>query len=194
LKPLPSVRFEVPKYKPVNVHPDRFFTFDQKRYAMPEDCRGRSFIARESGGILRVFDASYRLLRSYPVTERRISWLPGDFPESQEALMQGTYPRYLISRARTLGPAAERLICQILKPHAWVKARVAQGMLSVLEIYRNCPFFQDVCAEAAKKRVFNPKQVKCMFESERTQQRLQLVPPLSEAGRAMTRDIHEYLN
>ena len=194
LKPLPTVRFEAPKYKPVKVHPDRFFTFDQKRYAMPEDCRGQSFIARESGGILRVFDASYRLIHSYPVTERRVSWLPGDFPESQEALMQGTYPRYLLSRARSLGPAAERLISQILKPHAWVKARVAQGMLSVLESYRSFPFFQDVCAEAAKKRVFNPKQVKCMFKSERTQQRLQLIPPLSEAGRAMTRDIHEYLN
>ena len=108
--------------------------------------------------------------------------------------MRGTYPRYLLSRARTLGTAAERLISQILKPHAWVKARLAQGMLSVLEIYRHCEFFHDVCAEAAHKRVFNPKQVKCMFESEQTQQRLQFVPPLSETGRAMTRDIHEYLN
>ena len=194
LKPLPPVRFEIPRYKPVKVHPDRFFTFEHKRYAMPEDCRGQSFIARESGGVLRVFDGSYRLIRSYPVTERRISWLPGDFPESQEALMQGTYPRYLLSRARSLGPSAERLIAEILKPHAWVKARVAQGMLAVLEIYRHCPFFQDVCAEAAKKRVFNPRQLKSMLESERTQQRLQFVAPLSESGRAMTRDIHEYLN
>lgn len=194
LKPLASVRFEIPRYKPVKVHPDRFFTFEHKRYAMPEDCRGRSFIARESGGMLRVFDGSYRLIRSYPVTERRVSWLPGDFPESQEALMQGAYPRYLLSRARTFGPAAEQLIAGILKPHAWVKARVAQGMLSVLEIYRHCSFFGDVCGEAAGKRVFNPKQVKCMFESERTQQQLQFLPPLSQAGRAMTREIHEYLN
>ena len=194
LKALPPVRFEIPRYKPVKVHPDRFFTFEHKRYAMPEDCRGQSFIARESGAILRVFDASYRLIRSYPVTERRVSWLPGDFPESQEALMQGAYPRYLLSRARTLGPAAERLIAGILKPHAWVRARMARGMLSVLEIYRHCPFFHDACAEAAEKRMFNPKQVKCIFESERTQQRRQFVPPLSEAGRAMTREIHEYLN
>ncbi len=108
--------------------------------------------------------------------------------------MQGAYPRYLLSRARTLGPAAEQLIAGILKPHAWVKARVAQGMLSVLEIYRHCSFFADVCDEAAGKRVFNPKQVKCMFESERTQQQLQFLPPLSQAGEAMTRDIQEYLN
>ena len=194
LKPLPPVRFEIPRYKPVKVHPDRFFTFEHKRYAMPEDCRGQSFIARESGGILRVFDASYRLIRSYPVTERRVCWLPGDFPESQEALMQGAYPRYLLSRARALGTASERLIAGILNPHAWVRARIAQGMLSVLEIYRHCSFFHDVCAEAAERRVFNPKQVKFMLESELTQQRLQFLPPLSEAGRAMTRDIHEYLN
>ena len=194
LKPLPSVRFDVPVYKPVKVHADRFFTFEKKRYAMPEDCRGQSFIARKSGGILRVFDASHRLLRSYPVTEQRVSWLPGDFPESQEALMNGTYPRYLLSRARALGPAAERLLAEILKPHAWVKARHARGMLSVLEEHRSSPFLQEVCAEAVRSRVFTPKQIKSMLESEDKQHRLELVPPMSDAGRAMTRDIHEYLN
>ena len=194
LKPLPSVRFEVPVYKPVKVHADRFFTFEKKRYAMPDHCRGQSFIARQSGGILHVFDASYRLIRSYPVTEQRVSWLPGDFPESQEALMNGSYPRYLLSRARTLGPAAEGLLAEILKPHAWVKARHARGMLSVLEEYRSSPFLQEVCSEALRTRVFTPKQIKSMLESERSQLRLELVPPMSEAARAMTRDIHEYLN
>ena len=108
--------------------------------------------------------------------------------------MEGTYPRYLISRTHSLGPAAERLISEILKPHAWVKARAAQGMLKVLDSYRHDPFFQNVCAEAVKKRVFNPRHVKCMFEDERKQQRLEFVLPLSKTGRAMTRDIHEYLN
>jgi len=194
LKRLPPVRFEVPVYKQVKVHADRFFTFDKKRYAMPEHCRGQSFIARQSGGILRVFDASYRLLRSYPVTEQRVSWLPGDFPESQQALMNGTYPRYLLSRARALGPTAERLLTEILKPHAWVKARHARGMLSVLEEHRSSPFLQEVCAEAVRTCAFTPNQIKSMLQSEGSQRRLELVPPMSEAGRAMTRDIHEYLN
>lgn len=194
LKPLPSVRFEVPIYKPVKVHADRFFTFEKKRYAMAEHCRGQSFIARRSGGMLRVFDASYRLLRSYPITERRVSWLPGDFPESQEALMNGTYPRYLLSRARALGTEAEALVAAILKPHAWVKARHARGMLSLLEQYRSSPFLPLVCSHALRDRVFTPKQIKSMLEDECGQRRLELVPPLSDAGRAMTRDIHEYLN
>ena len=194
LKPLPPTRFEVPTYKPVKVHPDRFFTFEKKRYAMPEDCRGQWFIARESGGVLSVFDASHRLIRYYHVTNRRVTWLPDDFPESQQALMQGTYPSYLLSRARTLGPAVETLIEQILKPHAWVRARLAQGMLSVLEPYQHCSFLQDICAEAVKKHISNPKQIKCMLESERTQTHFEFVPPLSDAGKAMTRKIHEYLN
>lgn len=135
MKPLPSVRFEVPVYKQVKVHSDRFFTFENKRYAMPESCRGETFIARRSGGILRVFDPSHRLLRSYPITEKRVSWLAGDFPESQEALMSGTYPRYLLSRARAIGPEAEALLASILKPHASLQARLARGMLSVLKEY-----------------------------------------------------------
>ena len=194
LIPLPPVRFEVPTYKPVKVHPDRFFTFEHKRYAMPEDCRGRSFIARYSDGILRVFDASYRLVRSYPVTEQRVNWLPGDFPQSQEALMQGSYPRYLLGRARGLGREAELLIAALLSPHAWVKARLAQGMLAVLDRYRREPYFAEVCTEALGRRVFNPKQLSLLFDREGIQQRLSFLPQLSESGRAMTRDIREYFN
>jgi hypothetical protein len=52
LKPLPTERFEVPLYKPVTVYADRFFKFEKKRYAMPETCRGKSFIARKSGTML----------------------------------------------------------------------------------------------------------------------------------------------
>lgn len=108
--------------------------------------------------------------------------------------MQGTYPRYLLSRARSLGPSAEQLIEQILKPHAWVKARLAQGMLAALEAYQGRGVLQDICAEAVRKRIHNPKQITSMLESELTQQHLQFVPPLSDAGRAMTREIREYLN
>ncbi len=194
LKPLQSVRFEVPIYKLVKVHTDRFFTFEKKRYAMPERCRGLSFIARRSGAILQVFDASYRLIRSYPISERRVCWLPGDFPESQEALMNGTYPRYLLSRARAIGPEAEALLTAILQPHAWVKARHARGMLTVLEQYRSSPFLPEVCSKALRDRVFTPKQIKAMIENQRNHHRLELVPPMSDAARAMTRDIHEYLN
>lgn len=194
LKPLPSVRFEVPTYKLVKVHQDRFFAFEHKRYAMPEDCRGCSFIARHSGGMLRVFDASYRLLRCYPVTERRVTWLPGDFPESQEALMQGTYPQHLLGRARGLGREAELLVTALLSPHAWVRARLAQGVLAVLEQYRREPYFAEICAEALGRRIFNPKQLSILFEQERKQQRFPFVPPLSQSGRAMTRDIRDYLN
>ena len=108
--------------------------------------------------------------------------------------MQGAYPKYLLSRARILGPSAEQLIEQILKPHAWVKARLAQGMLAALEAYQNCGVLQDICAEAVRKRIHNPKQITSMLENELTQQHLQFVPPLSDAGRAMTREIREYLN
>jgi hypothetical protein len=194
LKPLPTERFEVPLYKPVTVYADRFFTFEKKRYAMPETCRGKSFIARKSGTMLRVFDSSYRLLRSYPITGKRVSWLPGDFPESEEALMNGTYPRYLCSQARTLGPAAERLITELLKPHAWVKARLARGVLSVLEEYRTSPFLQDICSQALRDRVFSPKQLKAMLGRENSQYHFEFVSVMSEAGKAMTRDIHDYLN
>ena len=76
--------------------------------------------------------------------------------------VRDTAERQLLSRAVNkvlthgkivLGPEVERLIEQILKPHAWVKARLAQGMLAALEPYQHSRFLQQVCNEAAKNRI-----------------------------------------
>ena len=109
-------------------------------------------------------------------------------------LCAAVYPRYLLGRARGLGREAELLIAALLSPHAWVKARLAQGMLAVLDRYRREPYFAEVCTEALGRRVFNPKQLSLLFDREGIQQRLSFLPQLSESGRAMTRDIREYFN
>ncbi len=184
LKPLPAVRFEVPRWKQVKVHPDQFFTFDGKRYAMPKNYCGWKLRCRESGAVLR----------EYITTSRRVKWLPGDFPESQEAMMRGSYPQYLIARARSFGPGTVQLIESILRPHAFIKARAARGVLALLEDYRDLPFLQEVCVEACKKGMFVPKQIKYFLESEKKQRHFEFVIPRSPVGEAMIRDVREYIN
>ena len=49
LIPLPQERFEIPKWKVVKIHPDRFFVFEGKYYAMPYKYRGKELFARKSG-------------------------------------------------------------------------------------------------------------------------------------------------
>jgi len=191
---LPTARFEVPVWKPVKVHRDRFFMFNGKNFCMPFEFRGKTLFVRKSGVLLRVFSPDYRLLREYVLSGKRFSWLPGDFPDDREALMRGEYPQWLMGRARSFGPAAEKLIRTVLEPHAYLNARRARGILTVLEKYRSHPFREEICGKAMLKRIFIPKQIALMLEAEKRQYHFDFIIPMSEGGRAMTRDVKEYFN
>ncbi|MFW6209620.1 MAG: hypothetical protein ACOC7X_13045 [Spirochaetota bacterium] len=194
MAPLPPARFEVPEYKWVTVHQDRFFSYQKRRYAMPAIYQGKRVLLRCNGPVVRVFDSRYRLIREYVGAGQKINWLSGDFPEDREALLQGSYPQYLIRRARTLSPAAETLITKILTPHAWTRARAARGVLTLLENYAALPMFNDVCSEAVRKNIFVPKHLKVLFEDSENQYTFEFIPPQSERGKRMTRSVMEYLN
>ena len=194
LKSLPETRFEIPVWKEVTVHSDRFFSFKGKYYAMPADYRGKKFRVRKSGHILRVFDQDYRLLREYIITKKLFSYLPGDFADDKEALMKGEYPRWLMGRAHSFGPTTAKLIESVLKPHAYINARRARGILTALEKYRSHPFLQELCGKALKLGYFRPKQIIQLFEAEADQQYFDFIVPMSKTGKAMIRDVKEYFN
>jgi transposase len=194
LKPLPETRFEVPVWKQVKVAPDRFITFEGKYYCLPYEYRGRTLLARKSGVMLRIFNQNHVLVREYVISLKRFSWLPGDFPEDREALMQGEYPQWLLKQARSFGPSTEKLIASVLESHAYLHARRARGILSLLEKYRSHPFREEICLKACALRVHTPKQIHLMLEREMRQLHFDFVVPTSPAGRAMIRDVNEYLS
>jgi hypothetical protein len=166
----------------------------EKYFAMPYEYRGRTLYARKTESILRIFDAGYTLIREYIPDGRLRSWLPGDFPEDKEALMQGEYPRWLMSQARSYGPTTEKLIESVLRPHAYLNARRARGILGALEKYRAHPFLQEVCGKALNGRIHAPRQIVAMLESLASQQYFDFIIPRSNLGEAMTREAREYFN
>lgn len=194
LRPLPAESFEVPIWKYPTVHSDRFFAFEGKYYAMPYVYRGKKLNACRIKDILRVFDTDYTLVREYCITGKRFSWLPGDFPADKEAMMQGEYPRWLMEKARSFGPTTAKLIRSVLESHAYIHARRARGILSVLEKYRSHPFLQEICGKALRKRIHSPKVLMQMLEEENKQSYFDFIIPQSETGNAMIRDVKEYFN
>lgn len=194
LKPLNPIRFEVPHWKPVKVHADQFFSYDKKRYAMPAQYRGHGLLCRRTGKILKVYDTNHTLLRQYVITAQRVQYCKGDFPESYEAMLKGEYPQYLIRQAELLGPSSKKLIESILVPHAFIKARCARGVLSVLQEYKAHPFLQEICQKAREKRLFVPKTIKRILEQEKVQGHFDFIVPRSASGEKMIRDISEYIN
>jgi len=194
LRTLSEDRFEIPIWKDVTVSPDRFFLLEGKYYAMPFEYRGKRLKTRKTGVLLRIFDDNHNLIREYTVSNIRKNWLKGDFPEDKEAMMQGEYPRWLVRRAHSFGPNTVKLIKSVLFNHAYLNARRARGILTILEKYRDHPFREEICGKAYTKRIHIPKQIANLFQAMEGQQHFDFIIPISPAGEAMIRDVNEYFN
>ena len=109
-------------------------------------------------------------------------------------MMNGGYPRYLLTQSDVFGEQAYRLIESVLAPHAYINSRRAQGMLRVMKEYAGKPFFNEVCASALEKRVRLPKTFKRMLEAAGEQMHFDFTIETSEEGRAMIRPITDFLN
>jgi transposase len=193
LRPLPSERFESPRWKEVSVHPDQFFEYNRKRYSLPSVYRHTSVWVRESGGILRVF-RDHKLIREYAITSKVINCIPEDFPEAVREMMNGGFPRYLLTQSERFGDHAYRLIESVLAPHAYINSRRAQGMLTVMKEYAGKAFFNDVCVSALARRVKLPKVFRQMLAVAETRMHCDSNIEMSEEGRAMIRPITDFLN
>jgi hypothetical protein len=117
-----------------------------------------------------------------------------DFPETVREMMNGGYPRYLLTQSREFGEHAYRLIESVLAPHAYINSRRAQGMLQVMKEYAGKPYFNEVCILALEKRVKLPKTFRRMLAAAGEQMRVDCTIETSEEGRAMIRPIPDFLN
>ena len=196
LKPLPEERFEVPVWKSPKVHRgDGFFNFEGKRYAVPpayRNCEQVNIRYSERSRLLRVFHVD-RLIREYVVSCKTVNYLPQDFPEGLREMINGGYPLYLLGKAKLFGTDGYGLIESVLKPHAYLNARRAQGMLNVMEEYHRESFFAEICRTALRRGVKLPSAFRGMLKDERDQLTLELPLPISEIGKKMVRDISYYI-
>jgi transposase len=195
LKPLPEERFKVPIWKNVSVHGgDQFFSFSGKRFALPPRWKGHKVWARYASPLMQVYDGEL-LIRQYVVNQQqRVYWTTEDFPAEVRTMMDGGYPAWLLRQAQPYGQAAVALLASVLQPHAYLNARRARGMLSVMEAHRGQPYFEEVCRRATRRSVTLPQTLKRMFEAERSRPAFQQGLPVSAQGSRMVRDIDYYLN
>ena len=195
LKALPAERFQVPEWKHVHVHAgDQFLTFAKRRFSLPPAWKGRRVWARYTAPILQLFDDE-SLIRQYVTNDRqRIYWVAQDFPEEVRTMINGGYPGWILEKARAYGPCAVELLASVMRPHAYLNARRARGMLDILAIHHGRPYFQEVCQRATSRSVVLPATLKRMLETAAARPTLQLGLPISEFGAQMVRDVKYYTN
>lgn len=196
LKRLPEERYQVPVWKQVNVHSgDQFLTFDKKRFSLPPAWRGHTVWARYTAPLLGVYDEQEKLIRQYVVRpDVSLYWQPEDFPQEVREMINGGYPAWLMEKAGAYGEAAVSLISSVLRPHAYLNARRARGMLDILETHHGRPYFQEVCLRATRRSVNLPATLRRMMEASEKLPLWQGGIPLSATATEMVRDIHYYID
>lgn len=193
LKPLPVERFTIPQWKKATVRPDQFFSYDKKIYSLPPKYAGEEVWIRHSGPVLQVFH-KHILIREYIFTNQTRNFKPEDFPETLREMMDDSYPKYLLKQAAQYGDIPQRFIESVLKPHAYLNARRAQGILRLMDQFHSKTFFLDVCQKAIDRRIKIPRTFKQMLDHEDDQLTLDSTVPLSEEGSSMVRDIEDIIH
>jgi hypothetical protein len=195
LKALPLERFTVPVWKRVSVHAgDQFLTFNKMRFSLPPVWRGRKVWARYASPLLQLFDEEI-LIRQYVVQRgQRRYWKPEDFPAEVREMMNGGYPGWILGKAHSHGSAAAALIASVLEGHAYLNARRARGMLTLMDEHHSQPYFDEVCLRARNRSVRLPSTLKRMLQAAANRPLLQQELPISEIGAQMVRDVRYYLN
>jgi len=194
MRALPAERYQVAVWKDVAVHSgDQFLTFLKRRFSLPRQWRGKVVSARYAAPLVQLFDAE-RLIRQY-VVRAGINryWQPEDFPLEVREMMNGGYPAWLMQKATEYGADAVALIHGVLRPHAYLNARRARGMLDVMGAHHGRPYFQEVCSRARRRSVTLPATLRRMMEAAQSLPLWQSELPRSVAGTAMVRDIQYYL-
>lgn len=195
LKRLPAQRFEAPLWKRVTVHRgDQFVTFNKMYFSLPPKWRGQTLWACYSAPVLRLYSQE-SLVRQYVVRPgQRRYWNPEDFPPEVQRMMDGGYPAWLVEQAAAFGPAARELIAAVLSPHAYLNARRARAMLSVMEAHQDKPYFDEVCERARRRSVELPKTLERMLSTAAGSALFSRSLSISERGAQMIRDVTYYLN
>lgn len=194
LKGLAEERYQVAVWKQVSVHSgDQFLTFDKRRFSLPAVWRGHTVWVRYAAPLLGLYDEE-KLIRQYVVRpEVKRYWQPEDFPAEVREMMNGGYPAWLIEKSRAYGAAATALIGSVLRPHAYLNARRARGMLDILEAHHGRAYFQEVCLRATRRSVSLPATLRRMMEASEKLPLWQSELPMSATGTEMVRDIHYYV-
>lgn len=136
LKPVPAEPFEMAQWKEATVHPDHYIQFNKKAYSVPHAYVGKKVWVKATDKILQIYYLD-RLIKQHVITVNYRHTDFNDFPENVQAALDNGMPLMLQRRAEQTGYHFALLIRNVLKPHAFMNMRKAQGLLSLTRKYQS---------------------------------------------------------
>ncbi|GAB6276775.1 MAG: hypothetical protein SAMD01599839_13150 [Rectinema sp.] len=190
LKPLPAEPFVPASWTTAKVHPDQFIQVHGKYYGLPARYIGTRVEVRSTASVVSIYH-DHHIVRAYPVSSKRRTYVAEDFPAWAEPFVPGSYATFLIGKASLLNPVAGTYLRAILKDQGNLGLRRAQGCLAVLEKTKTHPDFVRIVQQATASRLFLPARLRALFEAPDRSTAI-LSFPVSDRGRAMARSASYY--
>jgi transposase len=193
LKSLPAERFEVALWKQATVHPDHYIQFQGKAYSIPHAYVGKKVWVRATEHVLRVF-FNEQLIKQHLITKAYRHTDHTDFPDNVRAVLDTSIThRLLLERAERFGEDFHQLIGDLLRAHAYLNLRRAQGLVAVAEGGYDPPVIARAARFIQQHRLrFSPRELRHLLEKLKAETAPQ--EALTQTSKEFVRDITYFIN
>ena len=192
LKHLPQEHFEIAQWKQAKVHPDQYIQFNKKGYTVPQQYVGKTVSVRGTHKIVQIY-YQHQLIKQHTVAKGLRQTDLKDFPQNVQAALDKGLPLCLQNKAGAVGDNFEKLIRSVLKPHAFLNLRKAQGLVSLTDKYDSKLIEQTAAIFLNQHLTINYRLFKKMIEkikSNKQQSAIQLSQQSLQFVREMDYFIH----
>ena len=193
LIPLPAGPFETAQWKEATVHPDHYIQFNKKAYSAPHAYVGKKVWVKATDKILQIYFQD-RLIKQHVITSHFRHTDFNDFPENVQAALDNGMPLILQRRAEETGHHFALLIRTVLKPHAFMNMRKAQGLLALAEKYKSGLIEKAARIVLENNLSVTPKLFKNLLEKLEQQNLQNNQPPLSHHSLQFVRQADYFIH
>jgi transposase len=187
-KPLPSEPFEIAEWKQVTVHPDHYVQFNRKAYSVPTAYIGKKIWARATERILFLYYDD-KLIKQHLITDAYRHTDHEDFPENVRAALDSGLQKSILVRAERIGPHFCAVIRSILKVHAFINLRKAQGVLALAERFDAALIDKASAFVLDHHESVTPASFKMLLDKMDNHRNASVAIPVSQASMEFVRDM-----
>ncbi|MEW5971934.1 MAG: IS21 family transposase [Pseudomonadota bacterium] len=192
LKPLPQEHFEIAQWKQAKVHPDQYIQFNKKSYSVPQRYVGKTVWVKGTHKIIQIY-YQHQLIKQHPVATSFRQTDLKDFPANVQAALDDGLPLILQNKAAAVGDNFAHLIRTLLKQHAFLNLRKAQGLVSLALKFDAQLIEQAATVFVNQQLTINYKLFKQMVEKI-TSSTPPTTTPLSQQSLQFVRDMDYFIH
>jgi transposase len=186
---LPPEPFEPACWRIATVHPDHYIQVHNRYYSIPHAFVGQTVDVKVTRHRVEVFREGLKI-KEHPLARnlRRMTD-PQDFPVNMQYALDHGLPFKLRMQATARGKAFGELVTSILRVHAYINMRKAQGLITSAAHYSD-----DIVESAAEQvSIFAPGVSLKLFQAVLRKFSQRPNPDRQEEDLPLSQDTHEFV-